>query len=305
MFTERKKLRFKLRHAAFSLVELLVVVTIIVVLLAMLAPAMNRAVYEARLAECAVRQKTAAAGVITYTFDHKRYYPPHLVDKYDRQSAETPTAPLVYLAPMTLADTTDIQAGFDIRPPLEGYVLINKMLQDPLAPQPVELEHSPPDAVMEASYVLFWGWQYNQPSPIGRGQGMFRMGDGFTFTNPATMRTSRYKVLVGDMDLFYPGSAQSGHADRGAGLLYPLVGEGVPAFGVFWWLSRWATTSRTRGLLDDNFAFDDGSVRRIKDVPDWNQPVDKTPELDRIAVQYDARRYGGDGGSDILNIPRQ
>src|SRR5438876_557647 len=49
-------------RAAFTLIELLVVVTIIVVLLALLTPALDRAIYQAELTVCAANQHTVGAG---------------------------------------------------------------------------------------------------------------------------------------------------------------------------------------------------------------------------------------------------
>jgi prepilin-type N-terminal cleavage/methylation domain-containing protein len=51
---------------AFTLVELLVVVSIITILLAMLLPAMESAVAEAHKAKCAANQRTIAAGAVAY-----------------------------------------------------------------------------------------------------------------------------------------------------------------------------------------------------------------------------------------------
>ena len=52
--------------AAFTLVELLVVVTIITVLMTMLTPALEQAVEEARKAVCAANLRVIHAGVIDY-----------------------------------------------------------------------------------------------------------------------------------------------------------------------------------------------------------------------------------------------
>ena len=60
---------------AFTLVELLVIITIIVVLLALLAPAMGKAIYQAQLAACATRLKSFATGVTVYAIDYRRSYP--------------------------------------------------------------------------------------------------------------------------------------------------------------------------------------------------------------------------------------
>ena len=60
---------------AFSLVELLVVITILVVLLALLAPAMDKAIYQAELAVCGAQQKAIASSSQGYAFDSRRSYP--------------------------------------------------------------------------------------------------------------------------------------------------------------------------------------------------------------------------------------
>ena len=62
-------------HRAFTLIELLVVITIIIVLLALLAPALDQAVYQAELAVCGTHLHALGAGLQTYTVDHKRHYP--------------------------------------------------------------------------------------------------------------------------------------------------------------------------------------------------------------------------------------
>jgi prepilin-type N-terminal cleavage/methylation domain-containing protein len=50
----------------FTIVELLVVITIIVVLLALLMPGLDRAIYQAELAVCGSRLKSLGAAVSTY-----------------------------------------------------------------------------------------------------------------------------------------------------------------------------------------------------------------------------------------------
>src|ERR1041385_5328344 len=89
---------------AFTLIELLVVITIIVVLLALLTPALDRAVYQAELASCGGRLKALGAGFALYAFNNGRRYYSH--DRYDA---------------MRVADP-DAYGGVDLRVPYRGYI---------------------------------------------------------------------------------------------------------------------------------------------------------------------------------------
>ena len=60
---------------AFTLIELLVVITIIVVLLALLTPALDRAMYEAQLVQCAGNLKVWGSIAVSFAQDHKRDLP--------------------------------------------------------------------------------------------------------------------------------------------------------------------------------------------------------------------------------------
>jgi prepilin-type N-terminal cleavage/methylation domain-containing protein len=70
---------------AFSLVELLVVITIIVVLLALLTPALHKAIYQAALARCAANQRGVGQAAIQYAMNSRRFYP-HRPAVRDRDS---------------------------------------------------------------------------------------------------------------------------------------------------------------------------------------------------------------------------
>src|SRR5688500_6591470 len=62
-------------RSAFTLVELLVVVTIIVVLLSLLAPGMDKAVGSAQLAVCLSNQHNIGIAIAQYHHDAKNRYP--------------------------------------------------------------------------------------------------------------------------------------------------------------------------------------------------------------------------------------
>lgn len=89
------------------------------------------------------------------------------------------------------------------------------------------------------------------------------------------------------------------HPDLSRRLMFQFKSEGEVAFGFNWWASRWGASTFTRGTLDMNFSYDDGSVQRLTDVPPWEVPDDKT-SVDRIPLQYDGRRYGY---TDRFSVP--
>src|SRR5688500_5603272 len=62
--------------AAFTLVELLVVIGIIAVLTAMLLPALNRARQQARLVECSARLRDVVTASHAYAADNRGWLPP-------------------------------------------------------------------------------------------------------------------------------------------------------------------------------------------------------------------------------------
>src|ERR1051325_2010409 len=84
-------------NAGFTVVELLVVITIIVVLLSLLAPAMDRAIYQAELAVCESRLKAIGTGSQVYAMDYQRHYPV-------RSAVQVATQPTGPWRPNELAD---------------------------------------------------------------------------------------------------------------------------------------------------------------------------------------------------------
>ena len=59
---------------AFTLIELLVVVTILVVLLALLTPALDKAVEQAERAVCGANQRSIAAGAVMYAMENRKQF---------------------------------------------------------------------------------------------------------------------------------------------------------------------------------------------------------------------------------------
>src|ERR1041385_622786 len=114
---------------AFTLIELLVVVTIIVVLLALLTPALDKAIYQAELAVCGADQRTVAASAVTYAMSYRRSYP---YRKGGRDSGQDPFV-------------SEIASPFwgDDRPMLSSFLALNRSLRDPLCPGTIDREKAP------------------------------------------------------------------------------------------------------------------------------------------------------------------
>jgi hypothetical protein len=239
-------------------VELLVVITIILVLLALLMPALDKTVYQAELAQCAANLRVSASAALTYATANRRHYPfrglPRMMFGSTVKQADA------YITPRALARPVN---GYDIRPPLRGLIDINKQMRCPLTIA-VELDQTEADVAVDGSYATWWDWRYE--TPAGPERGMTRLGDRWTWTDGG--RTEAYNLLAGDFDIYFAGQGYHGSHPDDDGLLYPEAGENVIALGTranftLWWN---AATGGTRGLIDMNHAFDDASVRRYHGV---------------------------------------
>src|SRR5687768_9530733 len=63
-------------RSAFTLIELLVVVTMVALLLALLTPALDKAIHATEMTKCLVNQRVIAQGCQQYAFDHRGLLPP-------------------------------------------------------------------------------------------------------------------------------------------------------------------------------------------------------------------------------------
>ena len=259
------------RRTAFTIVELLAVVAIIVVLLALLAPAMSRAVYHGQLTGCAAGLDALAAAITQYAAEHRRYYPYR-----DLPPSQTGVGNPEYVAPTELSRPVNT---FEMRPYVRGLFDINKMLQCPLTAQ-VTLDPTPAGEWVFSSYAMWWGWLY-QPSPTVRLPGLFRIGDRFEWANDS------YDVLAGDWDVYGGSYVHSSHPDDARRMTLYVSENQMSAFGVPLTGSTWAMVdSPDRGLIDMNYAFTDGSVRRFPGVKPYLAATDRDDRMGAVPSSW-------------------
>ena len=294
-----------MRRAAdgFTLVELLVVITIIVILLALLMPAMNQAIYQAELAQCAAKQDALASATVQYTTNHRRFYPYRTIVEGNGRSQPT----------LLFRNSNDNEI-----PVLSSFLNLNANLQDPLV-KAVDLTIRTGGAdrlgqiAQEGETRLTWifysiaywgGWRFTDVP--GR-KGMRKLGDAFEYEG------ERYRMIASDHDLIVKNGdhVQSKHPDK-EGVTYNLVlqntaspyeqtsSQGVSTVLITY--STWTadTTTWRRGPIDMNAAFDDGSVRRYNDVPADTFEDDR---MTWLPAHSDAVNYAAGQGSRV-NVPR-
>src|SRR5687768_2145818 len=141
-------------RAAFTL-ELLVVVAIIVVLISLLTPSMDRAVHQAELTACGTKIRAVGMAASTTAMANKRLYPAN-----------------PYNTSYTIRD-----GGEGFRPVLRSMLSINASLNDPLTSKAVDLDGTSSISVA-TSYQMWFGWGYT----VGGDRKMTKLGDRWTYT---------------------------------------------------------------------------------------------------------------------------
>ena len=262
---------------AFTLIELLVVITIIVVLLALLAPALDTAIYEAELAVCSARLDAVGVGAQTYAMNFKRTYP-------HRPAAYWPQILSMWSG-----------GNIDDRPTLQGYIPINAALRCPLSLQ-IDIAgggSDPADRVVSAysSYALWFGFRYT--STAFKSTSMRKVGDRWTFSSPQVPPISS-DLLAMDSDVVSDvyGQAFAAHPDAEGVMTawvmdnapYEEVEGFLPSGAVSYALSYWRETGgQTRGVIDNNYVHADGSVERIRGV----EFIDGDKDMVRLPLKRD------------------
>jgi hypothetical protein len=255
---------------AFTLVELLVVITIIVVLISLLTPALDRAIYQAQLVQCAAGMKTLASASNVYAFDHKRYYPRVVVNSANPSSTRT-----VRPGPRVILEEEDM------RPLIRPYLFsINKVFNDPLLK---EVDFDPdlrPGESYRAwsDYSWYVGWGFDT-----RGYKiMSKLDDAMEYRIASSQGETIYgfRTLVADRIHRWTSqrNIEAGHPDHNDSMS-ELTSTNRATAGVFAILSTWTRTGPAERMsFDLNYAQQDESVLRYNRVlyndPDWNKDAE-------------------------------
>lgn len=261
---------------AFTLVELLVVISVIVVLMALLAPALDQAIYQAELTACGAKLDAFGSSLINGSLAHQRRYPTRL-------------------APWHPISVNLSAAGRDDRPALRRYVggELNDLLNDPLT-KAVDIDGSKATTTVQTSYAMWFGWQH-----LGE-RSMRKLGDRWTFQG------REFNIVA--QDFVYRDSGQgfqaASHADHDYVLQQYaaqdasaiIIGDTAVRGGetTSFWIGRGRDSY---GLMDLNVFHGDGSVQRHTDV--------KVHDSDERMTTVPRTWNGNNALVDWIRVPKQ
>ena len=269
-----------LKPQAFTLVELMVVITIIAILLALLTPAMDQAIYQAELTVCGAQLGSIGGNVLAAAVERQRRYPAREV--YEESYRIMGSA-----------------GGHDDRPAVRPYVGTLKMLACPLAGGNPDYEAGVADPNGAAGhnvitgYSMWFGWQYEGA------KGLRKVGDRWS-----TIDGYEFNLLAGDYEHYnYWGtiSVAGSHPDKDGVMqqqVFDREGSWLSPVGDYI-LARWINEKTSdRGLVDMNQLYQDGAVHRLTNV--------KREESDERMVRVPPRpdNYGQTGTAVYLIVPR-
>ena len=291
----------RIPQLAFTLVELLVVITIIAFLLALLTPALDKAIYQAELTVCAANQHGLGVGVNNYAMDYKRSYP------YRQHIHETRAWPstLSYGLPQ-----------WDGRPALKPYISINATLNCPLLPK-IDLEGSHSDTAIFSPHNLWFGWQYRFIENGQRFRGMNRIGDRWEWPYMGAGYPPMKSSLLGGTHYAVHVTERLTEASHPSDLRYVVrlqdeaatldLGSGVSVSIGKFTRATWDSYDYSHGPIDLTNLYADLSVLTTSKVKWELDRLDSDDErVTRVPAYSDGVNWTADGPVNSLEIiPRE
>ncbi|MBI1338382.1 MAG: prepilin-type N-terminal cleavage/methylation domain-containing protein [Phycisphaera sp.] len=275
------------KPSAFTLVELLVVVTIATLLIAILLPALSRARYKARNVVCVMNLKQVAVGVTSYASDNAAHYP------------YCPSEETGYMVAPTVIALNSGASSFDWRQGLKPYFggTLKGSWLCPLAPEQyskgavdynnpgIDIDTANNPAIVTSYSHYFGRTSINNVNPPvanadtrwGSGavyftvkQGMKKIGDTERFDSAGTMYDNKDFRLISSDVVWFWNNMEWLHKTPGA------VEEGQTYYREYY-ISNPASVTPQR--VDYNYSTDDGAVRTLYSVGYLDPRVTATKEL--------------------------
>jgi len=250
------KIRYpSIRRQAFTLIELLIVVTVVAILGSLLFTSLQRMGAASKSAGCQANLRKVGLGMLQYAADHAGWLPPHHGNTYEDRSKETAMIWYGHIAPyITSWDGENLSTA-----------PIDKVFRCPADPTPYNA-HSTYESTGDSSK-----WEYTY------GFNFTRLGsryDPSSFADPAvtlgsstSLRRLSYPgrlVIVTDI----PHSTPTGFSTDDA-VPFPETNDGFSGFYPYTTNGRVISNRHDKGA---NFLFADGHVeyRKLSDILDAN-----------------------------------
>lgn len=238
--------------AGITLVEMLVVISVVVLLLALLLPSMKQAQYSVRLASCAGNLRQIAMATVTYGFDNNKWYPGAGKNGYEHgvmgRTTEVPPGLAEYTGGSISARDSELW-----RCP-EAYARTAKLGENPDRFSYYPIYYNKISSLYSGQNPITYSNEYRTPIPNRPHEAMRRVGDERYMSqwNFSGNQVGGWKSRIIASDVSHASNAgryEAGHMIGGEFSRAPYS------------VLRWGTRD-SRMQMIANYAFDDGGVRR-------------------------------------------
>ena len=232
-------------RSGFTLVELLVVVSVIAILVSLLIPAVEQAMYQAQLSACAANMKTVATAATVYAADHQQHYPKrHKNYSWDGLWLRLPPS-------------YDSRWPFDLRAQFAPYMSVKSFLDPMLGGVSLDDAANRPECNIYGNYVIYTGLS------LAGAPSMDKVGQRFEATDdmsPGRPQTYEFNVIAADRNMYWNDRwSASSHSDRGV-LRNGALQDFEAGAGYYVTISYWAADGGDHNPAELNYAYVDGSV---------------------------------------------